>query len=117
MRPTVARGWHSRVPMTTPEFDRIGLVVHPSRDLRGALATVQARAERMGAEVVQVRSPGQGQQVAPASEAGACDLVIALGGDGTPLAALRQAARVGRPVLGVACGSLGALTAVTAEQL
>ena len=66
---------------------------------------------------MQVRSPGQEQEVAPAGEVGACDLVIALGGDGTTLATLRAAAAVGRPVLGVACGSLGALTTTTAEQL
>ena len=43
--------------------------------------------------------------------------MIALGGDGTALAALRAARAVSRPVLGVACGSLGALTAVTAERI
>jgi NAD+ kinase len=98
-------------------FQRIGLVAHPRRELGRALATVQEWAEREGAEVVQVRSPGQEQQVAPPGEVGACDLVIALGGDGTTLAALRAAAPLSRPVLGVACGSLGALTAVTADEL
>ena len=61
--------------------------------------------------------PGQEQEVAPPGDVGACDLVIALGGDGTTLAALRAAAPLGRPVLGVACGSLGALTAVTADDI
>ena len=42
---------------------------------------------------------------------------MALGGDGTTLAALRAAAPAGCPVLGMACGSLGALTAVTAERV
>ena len=46
-----------------------------------------------------------------------CDLIVALGGDGTTLAAVRVAAAVDRPVMGVACGSLGALTAVTAEHV
>ena len=63
-----------------------------------------------GAGVVQIRHP-RSERVAPAGEAADCDLVIALGGDGTTLAALRAAAPAGRPVLGVACGSLGALTA------
>jgi NAD+ kinase len=103
--------------VTDREFDRIGLVVHPRRALRGALATVREWAGRVGAEVVQVPSPGQEQQVAPPGEVRSCDLVIALGGDGTTLAALHQAARAGRPVLGVACGSLGALTAVTSDRL
>ena len=103
--------------MNANPFDRIGLVVHPRRELGNALATVREWAERQGAEVVQVRSPGHVQEVAPPGEVGACDLVIALGGDGTTLAALRAAAPAHRPVLGVACGSLGALTAVTADRL
>ncbi len=103
--------------MNANPFDRIGLVVHPRRELSSALATVREWAERQGAEIVQLRSPGQQQQVAPPGEVGGCDLVIALGGDGTTLAALRAAAAEGRPVLGIACGSLGALTAVTADRL
>jgi NAD+ kinase len=98
-------------------FDRIGLAVHPRRRLDAALATVRDWAERQGAEVFQVDSPGQEREVAPRGEASVCDLVIALGGDGTTLAALHAAAPVNRPVLGVACGSLGALTAVTADRL
>jgi NAD+ kinase len=45
------------------------------------------------------------------------DLVVALGGDGTVLAALRKAEPAAAPVLGVACGSVGVLAAVTADQL
>jgi NAD+ kinase len=103
--------------MNANPFDRIGLVVHPRRELGTALATVREWAERQGSAVVQVRSPGHEQEVAPPGEVGACDLVIALGGDGTTLAALRAAAPQRRPVLGIACGSLGALTAVTADDL
>jgi NAD+ kinase len=109
----------STVPlrMTADSFDRIGLVVHPRRELRRALATVREWAEDQGAEVVQLPSPGQEQEVAPSGEAEGADLVVALGGDGTALAALRAAAPAQRPVLGVACGSLGALTTVTADDL
>src|SRR3954447_7490914 len=103
--------------MSADPFDRIGLVVHPRRELDRALATVREWAERRGTELVQANLPGQEQEVAPRGEVGACDLVIALGGDGTTLAALRAAAPVGRPVMGVACGSLGALTTVTADDL
>jgi NAD+ kinase len=112
-------GRDSTVParMHANPFDRIGLVVHPRRKLENALATVREWAEREGAQVIQVRSPGQEQEVAPSGEVDPCDLVIALGGDGTALAALRAAAPYERPVLGVACGSLGALTATTAEEL
>src|SRR3954454_10750040 len=102
--------------MNANRFDRIGLVVHPRRELGRALATVREWGERDGAELVQLDAPGQEQQVAPRGAGGDCDLVVALCGDGTALAALRVAAPVGVPVLGVACGSLAALTAVTAED-
>jgi DNA-binding PucR family transcriptional regulator len=45
------------------------------------------------------------------------DTVVAVGGDGTVLTALRAAAPTDTPVLGVACGSLGVLTAVGADDL
>src|SRR5829696_8966861 len=96
-------------------FDRIGVAVHPRRELDKALATVRDWAERQGADVVQIASTDR--VVAPRGEAADCDLAIALGGDGTTLAALHAAAPVDRPVLGVACGSLGALTATTADRL
>jgi NAD+ kinase len=103
--------------MDKDAFDRIGLVVHPRRELGRAVATIRDWAERQDATVVQVQGHGHVQQVAPPGDPAECDLIIALGGDGTALAALRAAAPVGRPVLGVACGSLGALTATTAEEL
>jgi NAD+ kinase len=96
-------------------FDRIGLAVHPRRELDRALATVREWAQAQEAEVVQVASLDR--EEAPPGDAADCDLVIALGGDGTTLAALHAAAPVARPVLGVACGSLGALTSVTADKL
>jgi NAD+ kinase len=98
-------------------MERIGIVVHPRRDLRGALATIEAWAGSNGVALVQVQPPGAGPAVAPAGAAEDCDVVLAVGGDGTTLAAVHAAAPVGKPVMGVACGSLGALTAVTAEKL
>jgi len=103
--------------MNANRFDRIALVVHPRRELGRALATLRGWAAAQDAELVHLPSPGTTQAVAPAGEAAGADLVVALGGDGTTLAALRAAAPVHLPVLGVACGSLGALTAVTADQL
>ena len=102
--------------MSGDPFDRIGLIVHPRRELGGALATVREWSEEHGAELVQLDAPGQEQEVAPAGRVEDCDLVVGLGGDGTTLAALRTAAPAGLPVLGIACGSLGALTAVTADR-
>ncbi len=103
--------------MASAPFDRIGLVVHPRRELSNALATVHEWAEARDVGVVQLRTPGQEREVAPAGDPRACDLVVAIGGDGTTLAALHTAAGAGLPVLGVACGSLGALTATTADRL
>jgi NAD+ kinase len=94
---------------------RLGVVVHPNRPLDRALATLRAWTEARGAGVVQIRIDGQERVVAPAGDAAECDLVVALGGDGTTLAALHAAAPHRLPVLGIACGSVGALTATSAD--
>jgi NAD+ kinase len=60
---------------------------------------------------------GQSRQVADPIEAAACDLLLGLGGDGTALSALHAGAPTSRPVLGVACGSIGVLTSVSAERV
>jgi NAD+ kinase len=98
-------------------MQRLGLVVHPRREIDSALATLHSWSDEHGAELVQVPAAGQERRVAEPGDPAECDLIVALGGDGTTLAALRTAAAVGKPVLGVACGSLGALTAVTADDL
>jgi NAD+ kinase len=98
-------------------LERLGLVVHPTRAIDGALATTRAWGAAHGVEVVQVEARGHARLVADVGDAGSCDLVLAIGGDGTTLAALHAAAAADRPVLGAACGSLGALTAVTADEL
>jgi NAD+ kinase len=96
---------------------RLGLVVHPRRELQGALDTIDTWSDQRGVDVVQVPAQGQERRVAQPGDPATCDVIIALGGDGTTLAALRTGAAVGKPVMGVACGSLGALTAVSAEDL
>ncbi len=95
----------------------IGVVVHPRRPIDNALAAARAWAEANGGRFAQVDAPGQGREVADPVPVEDCDLVLAIGGDGTVLAALRAAGpRQGR-VLGVACGSLGALTSVRADEI
>jgi NAD+ kinase len=96
---------------------QVGLVVHPRRDIEGALDATRDWATRHGVGLCQVMIPGQTRQVADPVDVASCDLVLAVGGDGTALAALHAAAPVSRPVLGVACGSIGVLTSVPAERL
>jgi NAD+ kinase len=98
-------------------MERLGLVIHPTRDIDSALSRVREWASEHGIEVVQLEAGRQEREVAPAGEVDACDLVVAVGGDGTVLTALRSAAEHAAPVLGVACGSLGALSAVSAGDV
>jgi NAD+ kinase len=96
---------------------QLGLVVHPRRAVERAVEVVRDWASRHGVAVGQVAIPGQSRRVADPVDVAACDLVLAVGGDGTALAALHSAAPVSRPVLGVACGSLGVLTSVPEARL
>jgi NAD+ kinase len=95
----------------------IGLVVHPSRDIDAALASVRAWAEAHGARLGQVLVPGQDRQVADPVEPDDCAVLLAIGGDGTVLGALDRAGTTGPPVLGIAMGSLGALTSAPASEI
>jgi NAD+ kinase len=96
---------------------RAGVIVHPSRDIEEPMRVLGAWAAEHGAEVVQIRIEGQNREVAEPAAAGDCDLIVSIGGDGTMLASLRAGALAGRPVLGVACGSLGALATVAPDEL
>src|SRR5438552_769776 len=97
---------------------RIALVVHPTRRVNAALATIRRWASRASFDVVQIHVAGSPQpEVAPRGDVEPGDVVVALGGDGTVLSALRAAAPRDAPVLGVACGSLGALATVTADEV
>src|SRR4051812_34675646 len=100
-----------------PNMDIVGVVVHPRRKIDAALDAVREWGEAHGAEMRQVAVEGQDRRVADLVEPECCSLLVALGGDGTVLAALHKAAPVDRPVLGVACGSLGALTSVKAPDV
>jgi NAD+ kinase len=96
---------------------RVAVVVHPTRPVDEALRALGRWAGRHGIDVVQLEVEGVQREVAAFGKAEPGDLVVALGGDGTVLSALRAAAASDAPVLGVACGSLGALSAVSAEEL
>jgi NAD+ kinase len=97
---------------------RLALVVHPSRPIQAPLETLERWAAGHGVDVVQLATEGGSErELARRGELEDGDLVIALGGDGTVLSALRAAAPANAPVMGVACGSLGALAAVREDAL
>ncbi len=94
---------------------RLGVVVHPARNIDPPLRALLGWAGNRGVDVVQVPVAGQHREVAEQGDANDCDLIVSIGGDGTTLAAIRAAVTADCPVLGVACGSLGALTTVPAS--
>jgi NAD+ kinase len=99
-------------------FRRVALVVHPTRPMDGALATLTRWTGERGVALVQLANRGEtARRVAEPGDVASDDLVVALGGDGTVLSAMRTAAPVNAPVLGIACGSVGALTVVTAGEI
>ena len=63
------------------------------------------------------RLPDQVRRCSIDELADGCDIVLALGGDGTMLGAMRLAAPRGVPVLGANLGRLGYLTEVDGEHL
>jgi NAD+ kinase len=95
----------------------VGVIVHPTRQLEGPLKALRGWAALHAVEVVQVPAAFPQPTVADAGDPGDCELIVSIGGDGTMLAALRTAAWVELPVLGIACGSLGVLTAVPATKI
>ena len=96
---------------------QLGVVVHPTRNLDGVLGGLTAWAAEHGAAVGQVRMAGQQREVADPVAVDDCDLLVALGGDGTTLTALHAGAPYSRAVLGIACGSVGVLTSVAGDRV
>jgi NAD+ kinase len=99
---------------------RVSLVLHPRRDVTVAIAQVTAWALRTGVELAAVedgRLPAEVRRCQVDELADGCDIVLALGGDGTMLGGLRLAAPLSVPVLGANLGRLGYLTEVDGEHL
>jgi len=91
---------------------RIGVLVHPTRNLDEPLRLIREWTQEHGIDIVQIPATYPQRQVADEGAAADCDLIVSIGGDGTTLAALRAGSTADRPVLGIACGSLGALANV-----
>jgi NAD+ kinase len=100
-----------------PPLRQLGLVVHPTRPIERALREIQEWASAHDVAVGQVATSAAGRQMAEPVEAGETDVLLALGGDGTALTALHAGAPSEKPVLAIACGSLGVLTSVTADKV
>lgn len=97
-------------------MERVGVLVHPTRQVQGALEVLRRWTQDRGLQLVQIPA-GEQPPVAPPGEVSACDLIAALGGDGTVLKAVHAAGNTRTPVLGVAYGSLGVLTTVSEREL
>ena len=96
---------------------RIGVVVHPSRSVERPLQLLREWAREHRVDLVQIPAAYNQRRIAEEGDAADADLVASIGGDGTTLAAMRSAAMADRPVLGIACGSLGALATVAVDDV
>ncbi|MGY1673665.1 NAD(+)/NADH kinase [Geodermatophilus sp. SYSU D00710] len=102
---------------------RLGLVLHPTRDSSAAVAQVLAWTGGTDVELVAGRADVDrlgltGVTPVPVAElAATSDGLIALGGDGTILGAMRLMTDRPVPVLGVNLGHLGFLAEVEAREL
>src|SRR5690606_24854496 len=90
--------------------------LHATRWLREHAVAVTVCAVEDGDDAAALRAEGAAVAAHCEDMVRGCDLVIALGGDGTLLRASRWAAEVCVPVLGINLGDLGFLTAYQAEH-
>jgi NAD+ kinase len=90
----------------------VGVLVNPSGDCGPQLLEIQAWGRELGLEVVDL-----GTSAAPSDLAPGCELVIALGGDGTILRALQLAMAHRAAVLGVNFGTVGFLADIDRDEL
>jgi NAD+ kinase len=89
----------------------VGVLVNPSGECAPQLLMIEAWAREQGLEIVDL-----GTSAEPSLDPG-CQLVIALGGDGTILRALQLAMPNHTPVLGVNFGHVGFLADIHRDQL
>jgi NAD+ kinase len=100
----------------------MGLVVHPTKSVTASVATIRAWAHSHGGVVLaqeqdRDRVPADIQVVSAAEFTSRVDAVVALGGDGTMLGAMRLVLGRPVPVLGVNHGNLGFLVEVQPQTL
>ena len=116
----MATSEHSNFTTAAPPRHRcrgsVSSSIPPGRS-KGRCDELREWAQRSGVDVVQVRAFCRQKQVAEQGDPADCGLIVAIGGDGTTLAAIHAGIQAGRPVLGVACGSLGVLTSVSPSDM
>jgi NAD+ kinase len=100
----------------------LGVVLHPRRDSAKAISTILGWAAGRGVTVLGLaeevgRLDCTAVAVTAATMAAQADLLVALGGDGTVLRAMRLSDRHRAPVLGVNLGKLGFLAEVDIPDL
>lgn len=100
----------------------IGVIANCRKpDTPSALARLTAKAAAMGVSVLSCdETAGHAagiSRIAPEEMAQRCEAIVALGGDGTVLRAVRLLGGARVPVLGVNLGGLGFLTAVPEQDL
>jgi NAD+ kinase len=100
----------------------VGLVLHPTKPVDRSVDTIIAGAHGhpvrvLAREVDRHRVPAEVDLVPDSEFVAEVDFVIALGGDGTMLGAMRLMVDRPVPVLGVNYGDLGFLVEVTPDGL
>ncbi|GIJ22533.1 NAD(+)/NADH kinase [Micromonospora lutea] len=101
---------------------RLGLVLHPTRDVSPVVNTIAAWAARHEVALTvraqdRQRVPESVRPVPEKQLAAGSDVLVSIGGDGTMLGALRAAVHDPKPVLGVHLGRLGFLVEVEPPEL
>lgn len=101
---------------------RIGVIANCGKPDAGAvLRRLEAKSRELGMRLVTCDATAglleTSEPVAPDRFEASIDVLVALGGDGTVLAAVRQLREAAVPVLGVNLGSLGFLTSVPEDQV
>jgi NAD+ kinase len=102
----------SEALLLTPGTSRVGVLVTPAADCSPQLLTIQAWANELGVEVVELGTSAEPNHCDPG-----CQLVIALGGDGTILRALQLSMANHAAVLGVNFGHVGFLADIHRNDL
>src|SRR5918994_6115148 len=107
--------WQTMLPFrlrSTNGDTRVGVLANPSGECERELLLIEVWALNVGIEVVNV-----GTSAEPSSLPADCELVIALGGDGTILRALQLAMANHAAVLGINFGNVGFLADSVSSDL